>query len=129
MNKVAPQTYVGLKEVYPKDEVFVPKLKELADFICKHFDISLEDLKGESRKAPLPDARKWFSHIAEKDYGYKRIYIAYFLGKNRVSVLHMIKKLEGWLQVDKQVKAQAMNLKIQLHNEFSEKTRNPDYEK
>ena len=92
---------IEIKNVYILPGLHSSDLNYLCKLVCDEFGIEAKDLRSKNRKGVLPDARKVFSYISQKNY--KRREIAVFLGRgNKPSVIsNQIRKLQVLMQNEK----------------------------
>nr|WP_067054104.1 helix-turn-helix domain-containing protein [Mucilaginibacter sp. L294] len=77
---------------------------EITRQVCAQYMLSMAAIKGESRKHPLPDARKLIIYlIHEYVAGITDGQIAMLLCIDRTTVIHHRKACEGLLHTDKEL--------------------------
>ena len=87
---INPVVYVGLEK---------SKLEYLSEVVCNEFRITKSDLRSNSRKRKMVDARKVFCLITATKYS--REEIGKFLNKNHSTISIAIKEAHNHLRFDK----------------------------
>lgn len=85
--------------------------------VAAEFNVSYQDIKGKSRKAPLPDARKASSFFLNK---YKApneslTNVGFHLNIRHDGMIYNLNKHYELFHVDKKYKQKIMNLNDYLH--------------
>ena len=75
---------------------------ELVKFAAEYYELSIEDLKSDSRKKEISNARQLLMFIAKEHFGWTLVKIwDYFGGKNHATVIHAIDWTKKRLKKDK----------------------------
>ena len=84
---------------------------------CQTFNVRLEEVYGQSRKANISRARQVAMYLAQKYTDLSTTNIGIQIGKrNHSTVLHSIKLIEGQIQIDKQIREKINELEMDLKN-------------
>lgn len=71
----------------------------LVEYIANYYDVSVSDIKWESRKKDVSTARQMLMYIAKNHYGWTLEKIGdYFGGKNHATVIYAIKNFDKTLK-------------------------------
>ena len=76
-------------------------IEPLLDMFCSVNNISVQDIKGRSRKNGLPLFRHVFAYLIRKETGLKLETIGKYIGLDHSSVVYGIKKIESCLSIPK----------------------------
>lgn len=76
--------------------------QDIINKVCEHFDINEEQLKSKRRNRELVDARGIIMYLLHKYKGQTSTSVAKLFGKNHATVLHQSRKIEGYMDVDRE---------------------------
>lgn len=96
----APSGYV--KENTMEEMVIINN--KLIDKVCSLYDVTLMDLKGNSHKGEIVEARQVLFYIFRNKFKYAFTKIGDIFNKNHATVLHGVKKINGYIEYDKDLK-------------------------
>jgi chromosomal replication initiator protein len=83
-----------------------PSFEQIVETVSKHFRIRVEDIKGQSRKAPIAHARHVAVYMAREITGDSWKHIgALFGNRDHTSVMHGYKKIREMMDRDKDLNA------------------------
>lgn len=75
------------------------KLETIANKVCDYFFINIEDLKSESRKGIISDARQAYFYLAYK-YSQKSLdNIGKYVNRHHATVIYSIKRVEQKIEI------------------------------
>lgn len=87
-------------------------VNDLADAVCFVFGVTVGDLAGTSRKAPLPDARRIICYYCYQNIKLENVgapnnvaLASWFLKKHHSVICYHVEKFEGLYLTDKNLKA------------------------
>ena len=88
------------------------KVPIILKMISKEFNISVKDLKSQSRTSDLAFARQVAMFILREDFGFKLDQVAQYLDrKDHTTVLHAVDKIKSKLMIDEGFKIQMDQLR------------------
>ena len=96
----APSSYTKQNT---KKEMIIINVKLIVK-VCEFYDISLEDLKGDSRKGHLVEARQIIFYIFRKHFKYSFSEIGEMFNRTHATVLSGVNKISDYIEYDKDLK-------------------------
>jgi len=78
--------------------------ENIIDLICIEFGITKEKLNSKCRLRHVVDARTIAAYHLHKELGFSSLATGLKLNRNHASILHLCKKAEGLIEVDKEFK-------------------------
>lgn len=126
---VSPYAFPGLKFNYltedQKKELFrtLPsyKLAEIIiDVVAKYFNISLEDMKSNSRKGILPWSRHLFCFLAKEITHLSDLELAFFIKRDRSTVSNHIKEVKENIITYIEYRDQVIDLRLRIKSAIVE---------
>lgn len=83
----------------------LPKEKAIyfMSYLCSYYKVSLEDLKGSSRKGTLPFVRQISCYFLSNHFDWSIYDIRDYLECDRTMVIHNVQKIKDLLDIDREV--------------------------
>ena len=90
---------VTAKDSHNRDVV----INTILESIASNYGVTVEQIKSDSRKAPLPDVRHIYFYIARmvSDNNIPFTYLAETIKRSHCTGIHAISKISGYLKTDK----------------------------
>jgi len=108
-----------LIDVYNKRKEGLDSFHDLVLAVCsEQFLVSVEDIKGDNRKRPIPDIRKIYSKILF-DNGYTREKTAETINRNHSTITVNLMKFENLYQTDSGFKNNYDEILIKIQEEIN----------
>jgi len=96
---IKEEIYLGL------DIISKLGLDRILSVVCKHFNVSVEDVKSPDRSDETTEPRHFYCYLASKAFqGYGLKVIADEVNRHHASALHGIRKISNYLDVDLETK-------------------------
>ncbi len=90
-------------------------IRDIADIVCKYFNINIEDLISKSRKKHLANARHITTYLARNKLNMTMKEISCFIGKRDHSfVAHSVKKIDSLMKINNSLKQDIKNISSKL---------------
>lgn len=95
----------SLKRILPDDKIIKITHKEIKEKVCTYYNVSLEELTGNSRTKDVATARQVAMYLCKKltDMNHVRIGIE-FGNKDRTTVTHNVKKISKDIETSPEIK-------------------------
>jgi chromosomal replication initiator protein len=81
-----------------------PRIDDLIDKVVNHFCINSEDLKSKKRFATINESRSILMYLIHKHCGKSSTETGKIFNRDHSTVLHACKKIEGFMEFDKDYK-------------------------
>lgn len=96
---ISPYVYAGLAKPKGEIEADTVMLK-----VCKHFDITVEQLRSKTRERTLIVARSYYIHILYEFMGVTLQRIADSINRDHSSIIHLRNKFNSDLNIYQDVR-------------------------
>ncbi len=107
-----------LVEKYYQADYSKPGFQKIALAVSERFNVSMDEMKGPSRKAPVVHARHIAIYLTRRITGDSWKHIGSHLGnRDHTSIMHGYQKIDDMLHHDKDLLAQVKFLKKQLEDQ------------
>lgn len=85
-------------------------LKKVAESVCEHYKISIEELRAKFRARELVDARAIYAYICKKYTDEKVMAIGKFISKNHATIIYHSNRFEFLMKYNKELKTDFENI-------------------
>jgi chromosomal replication initiation ATPase DnaA len=77
----------------------MPKLEEIFSSVCKYYDVSADEMRGNGRTYPLYQYRQIYYYLA-REYSHSLTQTGLHIRKDHTSVLHGSRKIKEMMETD-----------------------------
>ncbi len=84
-------------------ELQYKKYQSLRDAVCTVYGITLEQLEGNIRKAPIVAAKRMFFYFLRRHYFLPYQKISSIFEMNHATVIHHCRTMKGYMDYDKEI--------------------------
>lgn len=98
------------------DDIQIPvTVSDVQKVICNKFGVTMEEIKGKSRKRNLVYARHFYCYFLwNKGLSKSKSAIAESINKNHATILYSLNKLDSWIEMYDDIKHIANSIENEL---------------
>lgn len=121
VQQVSPYAYAGMvtyKRGAMQINITRPEImsNRVADAVCAHFNLTIDELKEKNRKRTIVKARQIAMYIMHKK-GLTLMYVAEFFGKDHTTVIHSECTVKDLMAVDIDYRIEVNEISSAISNE------------